>query len=73
MRKRIDITISSENAMFLDYIRRRYGVCASELIDNLLVQLRNGRLDEDEENIMIRFLGLITVRRNRCLGRGRES
>lgn len=69
-RTRIDITIAQENKLFLEYLRRKYGVCASELIDEVLTQLRSGRLDEDEENIMIRFLGLITARRGRCYERG---
>ena len=71
MARRIDITISNDNLIFLRYLRQRYGVCASEVIDNLLTQLRSGRLDEDEESIVIRFLGLVIATRGRCLGRGR--
>lgn len=66
MRKRIDITISIENSIFLELLRKKYGVCASEVIDNLLTQLRSGRLDEDEDTLMVRFLGLVTMKRGRC-------
>lgn len=66
MRKRIDITISTENKIFLEYLRRTYGVCASELIDNLLTQLRSGKIEHDEESTVIRFLGLVIVKRGRC-------
>jgi len=59
MARRIDITISNDNLIFLRYLREKYGVCASELINNLLDQLRSGRLEEDEESIVIRFLGLV--------------
>jgi len=69
-RARIDITISQENKLFLEYLRKRYGVCSSELIDGILTQLRSGKLEDDEESIIIRFLGLITLRRNRCRERG---
>ena len=71
MARRIDITISNDNLIFLRYLREKYGVCASELINNLLDQLRSGRLEEDEESIVIRFLGLVIATRGRCLGRGR--
>lgn len=69
-RARIDITIAQENKLFLEYMRRKYGVCSSELIDEMLTQLRNGKIEDDGETIVIRFLGLITARRGRCYERG---
>lgn len=67
---RIDITITQENKLFLEYMRRKYGVCSSELIDEMLTQLRSGKIEDDGETIVIRFLGLITARRGRCYERG---
>jgi len=69
-RTRIDITISMENKIFLELMRRKYGVCSSELIDEVLTQLRSGKIEDDGETIVIRFLGLITARRGRCYERG---
>lgn len=69
-RTRIDITISMENKIFLELMRRKYGVCSSELIDEVLTQLMSGKIEDDGETIVIRFLGLITARRGRCYERG---
>ena len=66
MKRRIDITISTENKLFLEYMKKTYGVCPSELVDNILSQLRNGKIDEDNEIVILRFLGLVTAKKGRC-------
>jgi len=63
MRRRIDITISNDNMLFLELLKSKYGVCASELIDQLITQARSGDIDEMDDTILIRYTGIAVVSR----------
>ena len=65
-KRRIDLTISYDSFYIYDYLRAKYCVTISELVESLAPLLKNAKILENENQIVIQLHGLVSVKRN-CL------
>jgi len=63
-KRRIDLTISYDSFYIYDYLRAKYCVTISELIEALAPLLKNSKVLENENQIVLQIHGLVSVKRN---------
>jgi len=63
-KRRIDLTISYDSFYIYDYLRAKYCITISELIETLASLLKNAKILENENNIVIQLHGLVSVKKN---------
>ena len=63
-KRRIDLTISYDSFYIYDYLRAKYCITISELIESLAPLLKNAKVLENENQIAIQLHGLVSVKKN---------
>jgi len=63
-KRRIDLTVSYDSFYIYDYLRAKYCVTISELVEALAPLLKNSKVLENENQIVLQIHGLVSVKRN---------
>ena len=63
-KRRIDLTISYDSFYIYDYLRAKYCITISELIESLASLLKNAKVIENENQVVLQIHGLVSVKRN---------
>ena len=63
-KRRIDLTVSYDSFYIYDYLRAKYCITISELIEALAPLLKNSKVLENENQIVLQIHGLVSVKRN---------